>query len=454
MNEVRRRHVHRSKLNNSEISLAEVTPPATVMIRNLPVDISRDVLELYFSNRRRSDGGQVTDVTLDHEGQHALVTFADFKDVRRVIKREHCIHGQRLDVRIFYPYMGIEPFVDATNVRKKPEPIYYHGSSDSRYAFLLKNRPLLEELREQLKPLSGNVCFQTEGTIEIVYTDTRATVKRRLQWPKEIEKFVEQFLNDRLVVQKVPWNNSKIPAITPEQLSDLSLKDNTRLMQLVSGTTEQDHIRVTALKAHLDRTLSELTDMLTARHIPLTEAVYRSKPVSAARDPKVNNHRSSLIIPSTSSSVTGKASLNSFDYPPPPSFPPPSNSVIDETLENLRSYQLDLFTMKFFDLARRTYNNLTIEMDRSNRRIHLRGSLDQVNLCKTYFESILNNIVHKHYRIGKEMAVFLSNPDTGKSIRSICRLSNCSSSDLDSGIGDQQFNTCRSNLFVRDRTRQ
>jgi hypothetical protein len=79
MTEVRRRHGTRPKLNDSEISLAEVTPPATVMIRNLPSDISRDVLELYFSNRRRSDGGQVVDVTLDHEHQHALVTFADYK---------------------------------------------------------------------------------------------------------------------------------------------------------------------------------------------------------------------------------------------------------------------------------------------------------------------------------------------------------------------------------------
>ena len=81
MAEVRRRHATRSKLNDSEITLAEVTPPATVMIRNLPLDISRDVLELYFSNRRRSDGGQVVDVTLDDEDQHALVTFANHKGI-------------------------------------------------------------------------------------------------------------------------------------------------------------------------------------------------------------------------------------------------------------------------------------------------------------------------------------------------------------------------------------
>ncbi|CAF1081333.1 unnamed protein product [Adineta steineri] len=415
MNEVRRRHGTRSKLNNSEITLAEVIAPATVMIRNLPSDISRDVLELYFSNRRRSDGGQVVDVTLDKEHQHALVTFADYKDVRRVIKREHLIHNNRLDVRIFYAHMGVEPFIDASNVGKKPDPICYRGSDDSRYAFLLKNRPLLDELRDQLKTINGHINLQNEGVIEINFTDLRLTVKRRLKWAKDIEKLVEHFLTERLVVHKVPWNNNKIPQITSEQLAELSFKDNTRLMQLAPSGTQQDHIIVTAIKEHLDRALSELTDMLTTRtttnknHIPLTDAVYRSKPVSATRDPKVNNHRSSLLIRSAS---PAKQNFNNIELPPPPAHVPPSVAIIDDSLENLRLFQLDLLAMRFIELARRTYVNLTIDIDRTERRIVLRGPLDQVNVCKTYFESILNGIVHKHYRIGKEMAVFLSNPDT------------------------------------------
>ncbi len=87
--------------------------------------------------------------------------FEIYLDVRRVVKREHLIHGQCLDVRIFYAHMGIEPFIDASNVGKKPDPIYYRAINDSRYAFLLKNRPLLEELREQLKPLNGHISLQT-----------------------------------------------------------------------------------------------------------------------------------------------------------------------------------------------------------------------------------------------------------------------------------------------------
>jgi hypothetical protein len=304
--------------------------------------------------------------------------------------------------------MGIEPFIDASNINKQPDPIRYRAADDSRYLFLLKNRPLLDELREQLNPLNGQVSLQTEGCLEILFNGSRSTVKRRLQWTKDIEKSVEHLLTERLVVHKVPWNNNKIPAITSEQLADLSLKDNTRLMQLSPSQTQPDHIIVTALKDQLDRALSELTDMLTTpinNSIPLTDAVYRSKPVSTTRDPKVNNHRSSLLLnssPSRQSTHTNEVSSTL------------SNTTVDNSIDNLRLYQLDLLSMRFVDLARRTYINLTINIDRNGRCVHLHGPPDQVSVCRNYFESILHSIIHKHYKIGKEMAVFLSNPDTGK----------------------------------------
>ena len=310
--------------------------------------------------------------------------------------------------------MGIEPFIDAANVRKKPDPICYRAIDDSRYAFLLKNRSLLDDLREQLKSLNGHISLEADGVIEINFSESRLTVKRRLKWIKDIEKLVEHFLTERVIVHKLPWNNNKIPSITSEQLAELSLKDHTRLMQLAPVDSQQDHIIVTALKDYLDRALSELTDMLTTittNHIPLNAAVYRSKPVSASRDPKVNNHRSSLLIRSTS---PAKQNFNNNELsPPPPALLAPSMAIIDDSLENLRYFQLDLLSMRFIELARRTYTNLNIDIDRPSRRVILRGPLDQVNACKNYFESILNGIVYKYFKIGKEMAVFLSNPDTG-----------------------------------------
>lgn len=307
--------------------------------------------------------------------------------------------------------MGIEPFIDASNVSKQPDPIRYQAADDSRYLFLLKNRPLLDELREQLKPLNSEVSLQTEGVLEILFTGARSTAKRRTQWTKDVDKLMTNFLTERLVVHRFPWNNKKIPVITAEQLADLSLKDNTRLMQLAPSDGQQDHIVVTALKEHLDRALNELTDMLAghtsskSNSIPLNDAVYRSKPVSIARDPKVNNHRSSLLMHSSPT----QTNTHHSDTPGPiPSI------FIDDSIGHLRLYQLDLIAMRFVDLARRSYVNLSIDIDRNARCVHLHGPPDQVNVCKDYFQSILGNVVHKSYKIGKEMAVFLSNPDTGK----------------------------------------
>lgn len=312
--------------------------------------------------------------------------------------------------------MGIEPFIDASLIDQPPDPIRYFALDDSRYLFLLKNRPLLDELRDQLKSLTANVSLQTEGFLEILFNDTRIAGKRRIQWRKDVEKLVENFLSERLIIHKVPWNNNKIPLITSEQLADLSLKDNTRLMQLFPTENQPDYILVTALKDHIERALNELTDMLTvpkkssSKNIPLNNAVYRSKPVSTTRDPKVNNQRSSFLFGST-------PSLNSI--PDNDLHEPLSCMTIDDNIMNLRLYQLDLLSMHFVELAQQTYTDLSIEIDRRGRRVHLCGPPDQVATCKAYFQSILNRLVHKHFKIGKELAVFLSNPDTGKHLISI-----------------------------------
>lgn len=328
-------------------------------------------------------------------------------------KHEHFIHGHRLDVRVYYKHMGIEPFIDASNIDKQPDPIRYRAYEDSRYLFLLKNRPLLEELREKLKPLNATVNLQTESTLEIMYNGTRSTVKRRLQWTKDVEQLVESFLKERLLIHKLPWNNNKFSVITSEQLADLSLKDNTRLYQLLPSENLPDNIAITALKDHLDRAVNELTDMLTVSKInsnnnntiPLNDAVYRSKPVSATRDPKVNNQRSSVLLRSS----PPRHGIQQRSESPTTT----SKVVIDDYIENLRLYQLDLLSMRFVELAQRTYTNLTINMDRPGRRVQLSGPPDQVAVCKNYFESVLNSLIHKHYKIGKDIAVFLSNPDTG-----------------------------------------
>ncbi|CAF1583929.1 unnamed protein product [Didymodactylos carnosus] len=83
-----------------------------------------------------------------------------------------------------------------------------------------------------------------------------------------------------------------------------------------------------------------------------------------------------------------------------------------DSVDHLRHYQMDLLSMKFFDLAHRSYANLKIDQDRIQRKIILHGPFDEVQTCKGYFETILKNLLQREYKISREMAIFLSNPDT------------------------------------------
>ena len=49
----------------------------TVKVTGLPPDIDKDILEIYFESKKRSDGGGVKNVSLDEHHSVAMVTFTD-----------------------------------------------------------------------------------------------------------------------------------------------------------------------------------------------------------------------------------------------------------------------------------------------------------------------------------------------------------------------------------------
>lgn len=70
------------KLFKGRTLVVEPVPvSATVLVQNLPQNppSSTDMLSNYFENKRRSGGGDVTNVEFGDRGKYALITFADAK---------------------------------------------------------------------------------------------------------------------------------------------------------------------------------------------------------------------------------------------------------------------------------------------------------------------------------------------------------------------------------------
>ncbi|CAF0906006.1 unnamed protein product, partial [Didymodactylos carnosus] len=407
-----------------------------------------------------------------------------------------------------------EPFIDI-DTAKLPEILHFRSQDDIRYEFILKSRPLLEDLREKLKTINGKISLKNDG-LDVTCvgpTTNYVLLKKRAQWTKEVQEFIEQFL-DKLIVRTVPYTlaNGLTQDILIRELSDMSTKDNTQLFQISKNSKNHELFLVT-FKDNLEKAMNELnqklTDLVTQSQIPYHSGIstppqmyspntnalpsklasitipstskrdsyhddqslitpsidnqgilYRTRQVNGnyerigTRDPKVNfaNDSSENIQEQQSTKMSNRfhRPTSSLLHMIPSKINNKNHSLssstqnlqysteITDSIDHLRHYQMDLLSMKFFDLAQRSYTNLKIEQDRIQRKIILIGPFDEVQTCKGYFEAILKNLLQREYKINREMAIFLSNPDTVELIISnLAKLDHVCSYEIERGSSSQ-----------------
>lgn len=283
--------------------------------------------------------------------------------------------------------MGVEPFADGSSMMNRPSPIYFYASDDQRFLILLRNKILVEKLGEALKSFQSEIFVEKDEFVKVSSKTIRDSSDDLNSWRKEILEFVDRFVSENISVEKIPLNKY-FPSLNKEKVKEFVKRDKTRLFELISSS-DNDQIVVTASKDQLERSINELNEFLSSSNVFSTN--FHRKQFSAIRDVKVEQQK-----PSSSESLR----LNSL-------------STIFEQFENLRSFQIDFLSTRFIELARRTYQNISINVDSNKRRLTIEGIAEQVLLCKNYFRSIIDGIVHEKYSISKELATFLGNPDTG-----------------------------------------
>ncbi|XP_064533697.1 protein mono-ADP-ribosyltransferase PARP10 isoform X2 [Pseudopipra pipra] len=86
------------------LALLRVPQTPAVLVRAAGPALSRDLLELYFENRR-SGGGSVREVQLLPGGHRAIVTFQEPAAAERVLQRPHRLQDAVLELTPHYPFL-------------------------------------------------------------------------------------------------------------------------------------------------------------------------------------------------------------------------------------------------------------------------------------------------------------------------------------------------------------
>ncbi|CAN8176900.1 unnamed protein product [Coccothraustes coccothraustes] len=88
------------------LALLRVPRSPAVLVRAAGPALGRDLLELYFENRR-SGGGRVSDVRLLPGGREAIVTFQEPAAAERVLQRPHRLQDMVLELTPHFPFLEL-----------------------------------------------------------------------------------------------------------------------------------------------------------------------------------------------------------------------------------------------------------------------------------------------------------------------------------------------------------
>lgn len=75
---MRKKYYLKPKLNDVRIEVQQVEKPSMI-IAQFNQFISKEMLELYFSNHKRSNGGDLLQVIMDNSQKCAIVVFKEYK---------------------------------------------------------------------------------------------------------------------------------------------------------------------------------------------------------------------------------------------------------------------------------------------------------------------------------------------------------------------------------------
>ncbi|KAM6225746.1 protein mono-ADP-ribosyltransferase PARP10 isoform 2-T2 [Spheniscus humboldti] len=96
----------RQGLEGAALALLRLPQTTSVLVRTEAPGLSRDLLELYFENRR-SGGGSVRAVQLLPGGRAAVVTFQEPAAAERVLQRPHRLQDAALALAPHYPFLEL-----------------------------------------------------------------------------------------------------------------------------------------------------------------------------------------------------------------------------------------------------------------------------------------------------------------------------------------------------------
>ncbi|XP_067891025.1 protein mono-ADP-ribosyltransferase PARP14-like isoform X2 [Heterodontus francisci] len=183
---------------NNCITAHRLAKTNLVQIEGINHSFSDDFLELYFSNTKRSGGGEIAEIIVKRSAMTALVRFQDYEVARKVTEREHFLKGHQLIVSRYYHDLQQPLYGNNGPKIKQPEQCYICINS-TLLSYIQKTGLYKQELEEIAKGVYCNITFTDSPNSKqmILKPSFDANIllyyKIAKDWKKHAEEAIQKF---------------------------------------------------------------------------------------------------------------------------------------------------------------------------------------------------------------------------------------------------------------------
>ncbi|WAR21733.1 PAR14-like protein, partial [Mya arenaria] len=211
-------------LEGSYLKVACVPISNCILVSNISDSATKDMIELYFENKKRSNGGPVSKIEMFKTQGYCLVYFNDYKTVDSVLCKEQKLGGNTVEVKRYIQCIARAEGDSVNRWFRLPEPISI-SVSQLKKRFTQSSQMAKIALEAQMNMCHATITWSEESpSVELscsLTTDVKDCIVLASNWKYCAELIFNNFM-DKISEKNMPIMEKLWEKITPKLL-DVSL---------------------------------------------------------------------------------------------------------------------------------------------------------------------------------------------------------------------------------------
>ncbi|XP_042611132.1 protein mono-ADP-ribosyltransferase PARP14-like isoform X1 [Cyprinus carpio] len=258
------------QLQGRDIGVTRVERTDSVLVQGDLEKLTEDVLTLYFSNKKRSRGGDVQSFIWINQRKSAAITFGNCDDAHAVVEQTHNVCGTEVHASLFYSNLqkaltGEKPTLTDKISTKVNVPV-----SEELLRFFETNERCRKQLESDAKQFHAKVLIDSSATdcelnLEMdVNKESLAALQIAPTWEsktmREIQSFLSRYDTAELTAEKDVWTRSENGRNSLVTLDTALFYRELNSKVVIAGEKEEVKVLSDKIKTLLEKAAAEVEE--------------------------------------------------------------------------------------------------------------------------------------------------------------------------------------------------